>query len=182
MEPIKEKECFKCKVIKPLTEYYKHKRMADGHLNKCMDCTKKDVDIREKDLRNSNPEWVEAEKARAREKYKRLNYQEKHRPTTEYKKEVIKRHRQKYPEKYLATKYTEIYLTKVPGKNLHHWSYNQEDWLDIIDLEITDHHFIHRYIKYDQERMMYRTLAGVLLDTKESHMQYFEECKQKYEK
>lgn len=37
------KVCFKCGQYLPLDRFYRHKRMADGHLNKCIDCTKKDA-------------------------------------------------------------------------------------------------------------------------------------------
>jgi hypothetical protein len=51
------KTCFKCLAEKPLTEFYKHPAMADGHLGKCKECAK--ADSRK---RGSNPDY---ERARA---------------------------------------------------------------------------------------------------------------------
>ena len=176
MEGKKEKICFKCKCKLPILEFYTHKKMPDGHLNKCKECTKKDVRKREYELKN-DPEWIEKERERNRLKYYRLEYKGKNYPSTEKKREVIKKYRQKFPEKYMASRYTEIYLTKVSGFHLHHWSYNQEDWLDTIQLSINDHNFLHRNLIYEQELMMYRTKDGELLDTKEKHIKYYETIK-----
>jgi hypothetical protein len=60
------KTCFKCHQTKPLNEFYQHKMMGDGHLNKCKSCTKNDARERERKLRITDLNWVEKELERQR--------------------------------------------------------------------------------------------------------------------
>ena len=39
------KICYKCKKQKNLNKFYRHPGMKDGHLNKCIECAKKDAKI-----------------------------------------------------------------------------------------------------------------------------------------
>ncbi|URY10773.1 endonuclease VII [Shigella phage ESh4] len=83
IESMRFKKCFKCGAVKPLKEFYKHKRMADGHLNKCKECTKKDV---------TKNRWDNIDEKRDYDK-KRGNRQDK---------EYLKQWRNKFPGKYKA--------------------------------------------------------------------------------
>lgn len=69
------KICFKCSRSLPFTAFYKHPRMADGHLGKCKECTKKDSKTRYIHKYKNDLEWrlEEMERNRIRQAKNRAN-------------------------------------------------------------------------------------------------------------
>jgi hypothetical protein len=90
------KRCFKCGVTRLLTEFYAHREMADGHLNKCKTCTKRDVRAREARL-STDPKWRAKERARKRGVYQKPGYVPRQ-TTREERARYLKNRDARHPE------------------------------------------------------------------------------------
>jgi hypothetical protein len=155
-----EKVCFKCNALKPINDYYKHPLMADGRLNKCKDCTKNDTK-RNYEKNISKPEYIEKERARGRDKHRRLyagKSNKKHPWSDLYKYKSLRRKFKFVPFDY----------------ELHHWSYKDENLEDIIIVHRFEHKKIHNKLKLIVELRCFETISGELLDTKEKHCKFIE--------
>jgi len=153
----KTKVCFKCGKEKPLSEFYKHPQMADGHLNKCKECAKKDV--HDKYMENSQDEgYMEKERVRGRDKYRRL-YSGRERLARKAK-------RKRYSGISDAKKILKVSTPRTI--ELHHWNYNYP--YHVIALDRRLHHRIHTVMTFNLE-LGYYFKDGVPLDTLEKHLE-----------
>jgi len=159
------KICFKCGVDKPLSDYYLHKQMGDGHLNKCKECTKNDVNIRYQGLAD-NKAFIEKERLRGKAKYAKYKYKNK----------------TKHVENRSTAKHLRCVGIDLKGKEIHHWNYNLKN--DVFIVSPRAHKLIHKYITFDEETKKLR-YAGELLSTKGEHFKVirhiFESHKVNYE-
>lgn len=169
-----EKICYVCNVKKPLVDFYKSKNTTDGFLGKCKKCTNEYGKTRYFTLKESNPEWLEKERARARAKNHKNKGRYKIEP--EAKKRYMEKYLDKYPERKAAASAIVMMTRKNPDstRHFHHWSYNKEHWKDVIEISVDDHYKLHRFLRYDQAAMMYKTMDGILLDTREKHIEYMQ--------
>lgn len=152
------KKCFKCGRILPITEFYKHPQMRDGHLNKCKQCTKKDV--RSNYIHNiQNEEYVEKERQRGRDKYSRL-----------YSSGRCKKNTHKD-----STNTRRYYVSRgidVGENEFHHWNYNRKN--DVFVLSRRAHKFAHYNLLFDPDSGLF-SYKGKLLRTKDEHRAFLEE-------
>lgn len=149
------KKCFKCGIEKPLSDFYIHKRMKDGHLNKCKECAKNDV--KDNYLENSALiEYMEKQRKRGRDKYKRLGY-----------KNRKKAHKENADT---ARKFKKLNILKE-GYECHHWSYNKP--YDVFILSRRAHKYIHKFLGFDSNTNLFRNkINGELLDSYDNHYDF----------
>ena len=145
------KKCFKCNIEKELTEFYKHPMMADGTVNKCKECNKKDVRENRFDKRDY---YNEFDRNRLNTEERNIAYSEYRRnryaTDPDFRELHLERNRvnkRNNPDKSKARqsvsnavrdgrlfKPTSCEHCGTSEKKIqgHHWSYLPEHWLDVI--------------------------------------------------
>lgn len=153
------KRCFKCGRLLPIEDFYKHSQMGDGHLNKCKDCIKKDVHRRYLN-RSADAEYMEKERQRGREKYKRLGYAKKYKPS---KPSICRSIHATLKRRGLI----------VTGQEVHHWNYNEP--YSVLILDRRQHKCVHKYIEF-KDNLCYISATGKLIETIDEAIEFTKQC------
>ena len=139
------KFCKWCQTEKPIEEFYKHSRMADGHLNKCKTCcyewtmqyrqtpAGKATRAKEKQYPESKKKYKKSEKGREAEKKHKLQ------PDRQAAKGAVA-----YAIRTGKLIRLPCEVCGDPKSHGHHWSYAKEHRLDVKWLCPTHHNEEHR--------------------------------------
>lgn len=143
----------------PLSDFYKHPQMADGHLNKCKECTKKDS-INNYNVHSKDEYWMEKERRRGREKFKRLGYRGK------FKSPRIL-------NEYVSNINRELRVRGIDTRNkeVHHWNYNEP--YSVFLLTRSAHKRIHKHIIVNYNDGYNYTLDNVKIESIEDAKKLF---------
>lgn len=154
------KKCFKCGIEKPISEFYKHSSMKDGRLNKCKECTKKDVHIQYSIL-SKDEKYMDKQRLRGREKFKRLGYANR----------SFKKVRSICPLEANISRRLRNRGYDTKNKEAHHWNYNLP--YSVILLSRKAHRCIHRNITVNYSDKYCYTKSGDIIDTEEKAVSIF---------
>lgn len=146
------KECKECKVLKDKKDFY-------GLQRECKECTKKRVKLREIEKRK-DPDWVETERQRHREKYHRLGYNEKQKIWNEKRPHTKNGKYKNLNRKHKIAK----------GLEIHHWNYSDEYIEDFFVLPVKEHRVSHTFLV--KSGNIFNGLNNEILDTREKHFNY----------
>lgn len=177
------KKCNECGVIKELNLFHKNAKSPDGFRTKCKSCVCKKQSVYRKNNSEKVKLYIRDYIAKNKEYYKQ--YQKNKYIKSDRvimtedekkikKKEYDKKYHLKYPEKRKA-KIAVNYFKVDKGYHKHHWSYNKQHYFDIILLTNKQHLSLHKFIKYCTDSFYYKSIDGILLDSRDKHMKYIQE-------
>lgn len=145
------KACFKCGAEKPLSDFYKHPSMSDGHVNKCKECNKKDVRENRADKKDYYDEY-DRNRSNHRERVTKQaeRVKERYHKDEEFRQKVLtQRKRWEDSNTHKKKAHSAVGNALRDGKLIkaencegcdcndkplqgHHWSYEEKYWLDVV--------------------------------------------------
>ena len=159
---MQHKVCFKCGRDLPLSDFYALPRMADGHLNKCKECTKKDV--RNYYARKSESEvFMNKQRKRGRDKYRRLGYV-KNRSRTMPLTDVGS-------ARNVSRDLRNIGID-LAGRECHHWNYNYPKSIFLLSRKA--HKMLHKHLELNIETGIFSSESGEKINTVEQATRIFQ--------
>lgn len=162
------KKCSVCGRELPLSNFYKNCKSKDGHKGQCIDCIKK-IEKERYSKKYTDEDFAEKERARGRERYKRLNYKD---ATWNHKTRKIN------PLECNTSRDLRKNGFDTEGKEAHHWNYNEPKSVFLLSRKA--HKRIHQYIIVNYDDKFCYTKEGEKLDTVEKAKTYFKGILDKY--